>query len=107
MSTDKIILDSIFHVTKVEIKKYLDNSKIKRESRENIILKIVARLNEDRVVNTECIPKGLLALKIGDLAFYCLAKVEKFPFGLATGRQNCTEPNFIYYTQFERECLKE
>ncbi|MBK8501793.1 MAG: hypothetical protein IPL46_06045 [Saprospiraceae bacterium] len=115
MSTDKIILDSIFHLTEVEIKKYLENSKIKRESRENIILKFIARLNDEGVIKSEYIPVGILTLKIGDLAFYCLAKVEKFPFGLATGRQNCTEPNisseiriptnFIYYTQFERERL--
>lgn len=108
------ILDSIFHLNTEQIQQF-QVQEFKHSERNDIILKFVSRLNDEGELKTNCKPTRLINLKIGDVAFYCLAKTEKFPFAKATGRQNCTETNiseeiripknFIYYTSFERERL--
>lgn len=114
LSNSETVLDSIFHLDSDQIKQYLSN-KFERREREDIILKFTSRLNDINPIKTKCYSTELINLKVGDLAFYCLAKTEEFPFAFATNRQNCTEPNisdeilipinFIYYTSFERERL--
>ncbi|MCB0541592.1 MAG: hypothetical protein KDE33_29065 [Bacteroidetes bacterium] len=114
LSNSHSILDSIFHLNNEQIIQF-QTKELSYEERNDVILKFAARLNDISSLSTKCNPTELINLKVGDLAFYCLAKTEKFPFARATRRQNCTEPNisseiriptnFIYYTSFERERL--
>lgn len=116
-SQSSMFLDTIFHLNKEEVlifknKKSID---IKRKEREEIMLKFMAKLNDEKSIMTNCTPTERMNLKVGDIALYCLAKIEVMPFASATGRQNCTEPhiskdlnlptNFIQYSHFKREQL--
>lgn len=114
LSNTPLILDSVFHLSSKQIEQYTAKS-FSNIERNDILLKFAARLNDVSKLKSKCNPTRLIDLKVGDLAFYCLAKTEEFPFHSATKRQNCTEPNisseivipinFIYYTSFERERL--
>lgn len=113
-SNSHLILDSIFHLNDEQIIQF-QTKELSYAERNDVILKFAARLNDISSLSTKCNSTEFINLKVGDLAFYCLAKTERFPFALATRRQNCTEPNisseiriptnFIHYTSYERERL--
>lgn len=107
-------LDTTFHLFKEEIDFFKNGSTAnENELKENIMLKFMARLNDNSKVNSNCSPPNMKSITVSDLSLFCLAKIEPFPFALATGAQNCTEPwiskeialpvNFTHYYVDERE----
>jgi len=80
--------------------------------REHLLAKFTERIIDSSFIKTECNYNEDEFITVGDLALYCIAKTELMPFALATGSQNCTEPNisseitlpinFYKYSQFDR-----
>jgi len=116
LSTSDLVLDTIFHLSEEQIQQYYakKNTHLQRES---VLLKFALYLSDSSKIESCCNPTKHLDLRVGDLAFYCLAKTEPFPFASATGRQNCTgryvssevriPVDFIYYTSFKRKELSD
>ena len=107
-------LDTVFHLNKKEIDFFTSRSnKLKKELKEDIMFKFMARLNDISKIDSKCAPPGLPNITLSDISLFCLAKIEPMPFALATGCQNCTEPwiskeislpvNFTHYYIEERE----
>lgn len=87
LSNEEILLDSTFHLSRGQIKLIVAGSPVNREERDSSMPRFIARLSDEQILKTDCMPAKLLPLKVGDLAFYCLAKIERLSFALATGKQ--------------------
>ncbi len=107
-------MDTTFHLNKEQIDLFVDGSSVlEKGAKENIMLKFMARLNDNRKVDSKCKPPHLTKITVSDVSLFCLAKIEPLPFALATGGQNCSESwiskeiilpiNFTHYYVGERE----
>ncbi len=84
--------------------------------RDKLLDKLVEQIIDSTYIKTECSHRKAEFITVGDLALYCAAKTELMPFALATGSQNCTEPNisskitlpinFYKYSQFDRSGIQ-
>ena len=93
LSNSEYFLTSTFHLNQIEIDLFTktDSRLIKKQIREEIMLKFLSRLSDLSPIEIDCKPKYTDNLLISDMSLYCLAKIELMPFAQATGGQNCTE----------------
>lgn len=85
--------------------------------RENLLDIFTKQMTDSTYIQTECNQNKNEYITVGDLALYCIAKIELMPFALSTGSQNCTEPNisseitipvnFYKYVQFDRSGIQK
>ncbi len=113
---NKYFMLRFFYLDENELLQFLgESSQIKRNQREQIMIKFISQLNSNEIEIIECNSKRKMEIRISTLALYCLAKIEKLPFSRATGFQNCTEPwfsdeiflpeNIFNYQEYDRSLL--
>jgi hypothetical protein len=61
--------------------------------RERLLDLFAYHITDTTIIQVNCSHRKNKYITVGDLALFCAAKLEVMPFALATGNQNCSEPN--------------